>query len=71
MDSGLGPPASSVVVVDSAGRPSGRADKLAAHAPPGTPHLAFSVVLFDKAGRVLLQRRSPDKYHFAGLWSNS
>ena len=34
-------------------------------------HLAISVFLLDEEGRLLLQRRSPDKYHFARLWSNT
>ena len=71
MDKGPDPRADSVVVVDRHGRPTGQAEKLAAHAPPGTPHLAFSVVLFDEAGRLLLQRRAAGKYHFGGRWSNS
>ncbi|HSK91531.1 MAG TPA: isopentenyl-diphosphate Delta-isomerase [Euzebyales bacterium] len=60
-----------VVVLDAAGGVAGAMDKLAAHVPPATPHLAFSVVLFDDAGATLLQRRAATKYHFAGRWSNS
>ena len=60
-----------VVVLDSAATIVGEMDKLAAHGRPPTPHLAFSVVLFDAAGAVLLQRRAAVKYHFAGRWSNT
>lgn len=60
-----------VVLVDEAGIPCGVAAKLAAHESPGQPHLAFSVVIARPDGSVLLQRRSVDKYHFRGLWSNS
>lgn len=60
-----------VVTVDEHGRPTGSTGKLAAHAAPGVAHLAFSVVLFDGDGSVLLQQRSAAKYHFAGLWTNS
>jgi isopentenyl-diphosphate Delta-isomerase len=49
----------------------GEVDKLRAHRPPGLLHLAFSVFVFRSDGGVLLQRRSEEKYHFAGLWSNS
>jgi len=28
-------------------------------------------VLFDPAGRILLQRRAATKYHFGGLWTNA
>jgi isopentenyl-diphosphate Delta-isomerase len=71
MTNGPAPTREDVVVVDAHGRPAGRAEKLAAHAAPGMPHLAFSVVLFDAAGRLLLQRRAEGKYHFAGQWSNA
>lgn len=60
-----------VELVDAAGRTVGVAEKLAAHQPPGQPHRAFSVFLFDAAGRLLLQRRAAQKYHSPGVWSNS
>jgi isopentenyl-diphosphate delta-isomerase len=62
---------SAVVVLDEAAAVVGEMDKLAAHGQPPTPHLAFSVVLFDTTGAVLLQRRAAAKYHFAGRWSNT
>lgn len=65
---GVGDP---VVVLDAQAGVVGQMDKLAAHRSPATPHLAFSVVLFDAAGATLLQRRASAKYHFAGRWSNS
>jgi len=34
-------------------------------------HRAFSVFLFDKKGRLLLQRRSAEKITFPNLWANS
>jgi isopentenyl-diphosphate delta-isomerase len=34
-------------------------------------HRAFSVFLFNNSGQMLLQRRSMQKYHFKGLWSNA
>ncbi|MDQ6828908.1 MAG: isopentenyl-diphosphate Delta-isomerase [Gemmatimonadota bacterium] len=48
----------------------GVAEKLDAHLR-GVLHRAFSVLVFDSAGRLLLQRRADKKYHSAGLWSNS
>jgi isopentenyl-diphosphate delta-isomerase len=60
-----------VVLVDENGQPSGHADKLAAHEPPGARHLAFSVFLFEPAGRLLLQQRARSKYHFPGIWANT
>lgn len=60
-----------VVLVDDAGSDVGEAEKLAAHRDGGRLHRAFSLFLVDGRGRVLLQRRSPAKHHFRGLWSNS
>ncbi|CAN0584899.1 unnamed protein product, partial [Ectocarpus sp. 12 AP-2014] len=34
-------------------------------------HRAFSVFLFDKKGRVLMQRRAGSKHTFAGYWTNT
>ncbi|AKG46420.1 isopentenyl-diphosphate delta-isomerase [Streptomyces xiamenensis] len=58
-------------LVDEAGRTIGTAEKLAAHQAPGQLHRAFSVFLFDPAGRLLLQRRALGKYHSPGVWSNT
>ncbi|SFC46132.1 isopentenyl-diphosphate Delta-isomerase [Streptomyces aidingensis] len=58
-------------LVDEAGRTTGTAEKLSAHREPGRLHRAFSVFLFDEAGRLLLQRRAPGKYHSPGVWSNT
>lgn len=61
----------SVVLLDEHARQVGTLSKSAAHAAGGRPHLAFSVLLHDADGRVLLQRRAAQKHHFAGLWANS
>lgn len=34
-------------------------------------HRAFSIILFNSRGEILLQQRAESKYHSAGLWSNS
>ncbi len=60
-----------VVLVDDAGDVIGSAAKLTAHQAPGMLHVAFSVVVLDDRGNVLLQRRSASKHHFRGLWSNT
>lgn len=61
-----------VVLLDDAAVPVGTAGKLAAHRAPGMWHLAFSVVLFDEHGRLLLlQQRAASKHHFQGVWSNA
>ena len=59
-----------VVLVDPSDRPLGTAEKLRAHAE-GWLHRAFSVLVFDADGHLLLQKRHADKYHSGGLWSNT
>lgn len=59
-----------VVLVDEADRVIGVDEKLAAHAG-GRLHRAFSIFVFDRAGRLLLQRRAAGKYHSADRWSNT
>lgn len=59
-----------LVLVDAQDRAIGTAPKLAVH-QSGTLHRAFSVVLFDGRGRMLLQRRARSKYHSGGLWTNT
>lgn len=61
---------SSLVLVDGDDRPLGTAEKRRAHLE-GWLHRAFSVFIFDSSGNLLLQQRSPDKYHSGGLWSNT
>ncbi|HSV66711.1 MAG TPA: isopentenyl-diphosphate Delta-isomerase [Mycobacteriales bacterium] len=60
-----------VELVDSDGAPVGACPVDEAHRAPGLLHRAFSVLLFDPAGRILLQRRALDKSRFGGLWSNT
>ncbi|MDD3652379.1 isopentenyl-diphosphate Delta-isomerase [Immundisolibacter sp.] len=59
-----------VQLVDTLDRPTGRAEKLDAHRR-ALLHRAFSVFVFDRTGRLLLQRRADGKYHSAGLWTNT
>ncbi len=61
---------STVVLVDEQDREIGLADKLEVH-HSGELHRAVSVFLLDAGGRLLVQRRAREKYHSAGLWSNS
>ncbi len=58
-------------LVDESGVTIGTAEKLSAHQAPGRLHRAFSVFLFDEAGRLLMQRRALGKYHSPGVWSNT
>ena len=60
-----------VELVDADGTPRGAATVADAHQPPGDLHRAFSVVLADPSGRLLLQRRATVKTRFAGRWANA
>ncbi len=59
-----------VILVDAEDRDLGTAPKLAAHRR-GALHRAFSVLIHDGAGNLLLQKRHTDKYHSGGLWTNA
>lgn len=60
-----------IVLVDEQDRPVGYAPKLPPHENGGRLHRAFSVFLFDRGGRMLLQQRAAGKYHFGTLWTNA
>ncbi|MEV6100203.1 isopentenyl-diphosphate Delta-isomerase [Nocardia sp. NPDC051981] len=60
-----------VELVDEQGRAQGSLSVAAAHTAPGRLHRAFSVLLFDAAGRVLLQQRASVKTRFPLLWTNT
>lgn len=51
-------------------RRSAGSTKLTAHRN-GAYHRAISVLLVDREGRHVLQRRAAGKYHCAGLWANA
>jgi isopentenyl-diphosphate delta-isomerase len=59
-----------VVLVDAEDGAIGSCDKLSAHRN-GALHRAFSILIVNPAGELLLQRRAAHKYHFAGRWSNA
>ncbi|WP_405428412.1 isopentenyl-diphosphate Delta-isomerase [Micromonospora sp. NBC_00617] len=60
-----------VELVDDAGQARGDTTVAAAHQPPGQLHRAFSVLLIDPDGQVLLQRRAAVKTRFPLRWANS
>jgi isopentenyl-diphosphate Delta-isomerase len=60
-----------VVLVDRYDRQTGVADKYDVHIDPGKLHRAFSVIIQDRSGRILLQKRANSKYHFGGRWTNT
>jgi isopentenyl-diphosphate Delta-isomerase len=59
-----------VILVDTSDRETGREEKLAAH-DQGLLHRAFSVMIYDKKGNILIQQRASNKYHSSELWSNA
>ena len=59
-----------VILVDEKDTHVGVMEKLEAH-QKGVLHRAFSIVLFDSRGKILLQQRAPEKYHSGGLWTNT
>ena len=59
-----------VILVDESDKPLGVMEKMEAHRR-ALLHRAFSVFIFNSAGKMLLQRRAPSKYHSGGLWTNA
>ncbi|MBA2611041.1 MAG: isopentenyl-diphosphate Delta-isomerase [Bacteroidetes bacterium] len=59
-----------VILVDKTDKPIGVMEKLEAH-QKGFLHRAFSVFIFNHKGELLLQQRALNKYHSAGLWTNT
>jgi len=45
--------------------------KLTTHYGEGSLHRAFSVLIFDNEGKLLVQQRSSDKITFPAVWANS
>lgn len=60
-----------VELVSAAGAPAGTATVADAHTAPGLLHRAFSVLLFDPEGRILLQQRAAAKTRFPLRWANA
>lgn len=59
-----------VILVDENDQELGLMEKMEAHLK-GHLHRAFSVFIFNTRGELLLQKRSGDKYHSAGKWTNT
>jgi isopentenyl-diphosphate Delta-isomerase len=59
-----------VILVDHNDTEIGTAEKLDCHRR-GVLHRAFSVMIWDRDGRMLLQQRALTKYHSGGLWTNA
>jgi isopentenyl-diphosphate delta-isomerase len=59
-----------IILVDEQDNPIGTMEKMEAHRK-GLLHRAFSVVLSNSSGELLLQKRAKNKYHSGGLWTNT
>ncbi len=59
-----------VILVNEHDEEIGLMEKMEAH-EKGELHRAFSIFVFNKEGKMLLQRRALSKYHSAGLWTNT
>jgi len=59
-----------VILVDVHDNVLGSMDKMEAHRK-GILHRAFSILIFNSKGELLLQKRSRSKYHSGGLWTNA
>ena len=59
-----------LILVSPKDRQTGFAPKMQVH-QKGLRHRAFSVFIFDRNARLLLQQRAQGKYHSAGLWTNT
>ena len=60
-----------VELVSADGDPVGATTVAHAHQWPGVLHRAFSVMLTDSDGRILIQRRAAAKTRFALRWANA
>lgn len=60
-----------LILVDGSDNPVGSAEKRLCHTGRGKLHRAFTVLLFDRAGRLLLTRRSPAKMLWPDKWDGT
>ncbi|QOI98413.1 MAG: isopentenyl-diphosphate Delta-isomerase [Flammeovirgaceae bacterium] len=59
-----------VILVDEHDNEVGTMEKMEAH-QKGVLHRAFSVLVFNSKGEMLIQKRADCKYHSGGLWTNT
>lgn len=59
-----------VILVDEHDNEIGTMEKMEAH-QKGLLHRAFSLLIFNAKGEMLLQQRATSKYHSGGLWTNT
>jgi len=59
------------ILVDDNDNIIGHDSKVNCHLGEGKLHRAFSVLLFNSSGKLLIQKRAPDKITFPSIWANS
>ena len=59
-----------VILVDENDVEVGVMEKMEAHRK-GALHRAFSILIFNSQGEMLIQQRASSKYHSANLWTNT
>ena len=60
-----------LILVDSDDKPIGTEEKVKCHLPNGKLHRAFTILLFNKEGKLLLTQRSMDKMLWPGDWDGT
>lgn len=62
--------AEQIILVDEQDNAIGQGEKMEVH-QKGLLHRAFSILIFNHKGELLIQQRAKDKYHCPGLWANT
>ena len=60
-----------VILVDENDNPIGSEEKVKCHLPDGKLHRAFTALLFDKDGKLILTRRAKEKMLWPGDWDGT
>ena len=60
-----------LILVDGNDNPIGSEEKVKCHLPNGILHRAFTALLFDKNGRLVLTRRALEKMLWPGVWDGT
>ena len=60
-----------VILVDENDNPIGKEEKVKCHLPNGKLHKAFTALLFDTEGRLVLTRRAKEKMLWPGDWDGT
>jgi isopentenyl-diphosphate delta-isomerase len=70
-DAGIMADSDALILVDEADRRLGHLSKEACHQGRGILHRAFSLLIFNERGELLVQQRAPSKRLWPLYWSNS